>query len=382
MTQKQMNETARGDMVDESKRPDSSGDLLRRNNRGCKSSEFYNWPEQSFDEMDSPLAVQEYIQQLIRRNPADIEEILRCPEGQELGAWKVEHLRIFCMQLNRLATKLQECCQPEICNQMTASEQWIFLCAAHKQPNECPAIDYTRHTLDGAASLLNSSKYFPSRVTVRESTLAKLASVCRRLYRIFSHTYYHHYKVFDLFERETHLCKRFSAFVTKYELMSKDNLIVPSDGSKPEAPMVAQADPSENSSQVESASKPDADVTTEVIADKDNASSQDLAKSKQQQKAEEAQQQKQNETAQSKIETKKSNDTEKSTTVKATNAADWSSTNTMVKGASAAARANLNETVLTNPSGVNDGTAAPANTTARNTNVITTTPKSGVESEA
>ena len=28
---------------------------------------------------------------------------------------------------------------------------------------ECPAIDYTRHTLDGAACLLNSNKYFPSR---------------------------------------------------------------------------------------------------------------------------------------------------------------------------------------------------------------------------
>ena len=28
---------------------------------------------------------------------------------------------------------------------------------------QCPAIDYTRHTLDGAASLLNSNKYFPSR---------------------------------------------------------------------------------------------------------------------------------------------------------------------------------------------------------------------------
>ncbi|MBN3319417.1 PHOCN protein, partial [Atractosteus spatula] len=28
---------------------------------------------------------------------------------------------------------------------------------------QCPAIDYTRHTLDGAACLLNSNKYFPSR---------------------------------------------------------------------------------------------------------------------------------------------------------------------------------------------------------------------------
>lgn len=67
------------------------------------------------------------------------------------------------MELNGLAVRLQSECKPETCTQMTATEQWIFLCAAHKTPKECPAIDYTRHTLDGAACLLNSNKYFPSR---------------------------------------------------------------------------------------------------------------------------------------------------------------------------------------------------------------------------
>ena len=71
--------------------------------------------------------------------------------------------RQFCMELNGLAVRLQGECQPSTCTQMTATEQWIFLCAAHKTPKECPAIDYTRHTLDGAACLLNSNKYFPSR---------------------------------------------------------------------------------------------------------------------------------------------------------------------------------------------------------------------------
>lgn len=32
---------------------------------------------------------------------------------------------------------------------------------------------------------------------------------------------------FFWFQTETALCKRFTAFVTKYNLMSKDNLIVP-----------------------------------------------------------------------------------------------------------------------------------------------------------
>ncbi|KAG7268933.1 hypothetical protein CRUP_002929 [Coryphaenoides rupestris] len=101
----------------------------------------------------------------------------------------------------------------------------------HVHPDDrygtCPAIDYTRHTLDGAACLLNSNKYFPSRVSIKESSVAKLSSVCRRIYRIFSHAYFHHREIFDAYENETFLCHRFTRFVMKYYLMSKDNLIVP-----------------------------------------------------------------------------------------------------------------------------------------------------------
>ncbi len=201
--------------------------ILRRNAAGTKVSDYCRWPEEPFDEMDSTLAVQQYIQQTIRRDFTDVEAILSAPETQDEGVWKYEHLRQFSMELNGLAVLLQSECHPETCTQMTATEQWIFLCAAHKTPKECPAIDYTRHTLDGAACLLNSNKYFPSRVSIKESSVAKLGSVCRRVYRIFSHAYFHHRQIFDEFEAKTGLCRRFTVFVTKYGLMSKDNLIVP-----------------------------------------------------------------------------------------------------------------------------------------------------------
>ncbi|XP_062511437.1 MOB-like protein phocein isoform X2 [Corticium candelabrum] len=179
--------------------------------------------------MESTLSVQQYIQQLIRKDYKDIDGLLEPPDGQDEGVWKYEHIRQFCMQLNELAVILQEDCSPTVCTQMTSTEQWIFLCAAHKAPKECPAIDYTRHTLDGAASLLNSNKYFPSRVSIRETSLQKLSSVCRRVYRILSHAYYHHRELYDEFEESTCLCKRFSVFVMKYNLMPIDNLIVPVD---------------------------------------------------------------------------------------------------------------------------------------------------------
>lgn len=67
-------------------------------------------------------------------------------------------------------------------------------------------------------------------MSIKETSVGKLGSVCRRVYRIFSHAYFHHRHVFDEFENETYLCHRFTHFVTKYTLMSKDNLIVPIEG--------------------------------------------------------------------------------------------------------------------------------------------------------
>lgn len=53
--------------------------------------------------MDSTLAVQQYIQQQIRRDPGNIDLILTPPDSQDEGVWKYEHLRQFCMELNGLA---------------------------------------------------------------------------------------------------------------------------------------------------------------------------------------------------------------------------------------------------------------------------------------
>jgi NADH:ubiquinone oxidoreductase subunit C len=205
---------------------------------------MYSWATQDFSEMESTLAVQQYIQQLITRDYKDIDTVLEPPQGQDEAVWKYEHLRQFCNEMNGLAVKLQSECNPVVCTQMTASEQWIYLCAAHKNPQECSAIDYTLHTLHGAASLLNSNKHFPSRVTVKETSLPRLGSVARRIYRIFSHAYFHHRELYDEFEEETYLCRRFTKYVLKYNLMSPENLMVPVDQVQP---VVGGTDPEESS---------------------------------------------------------------------------------------------------------------------------------------
>ena len=68
---------------------------------------------------------------------------------------------------------------------------------------------------------------FPSRVSISTSATQYFESVCRRLYRIFGHTYFHHRDVFEQFEEDTSLCHRFVYFAQQFKLIPPSLLIIP-----------------------------------------------------------------------------------------------------------------------------------------------------------
>ena len=45
--------------------------------------DFSCWPDEPFEEMDSTLAVQQYIQQMIKKDPSNVETILTMPGIQK-----------------------------------------------------------------------------------------------------------------------------------------------------------------------------------------------------------------------------------------------------------------------------------------------------------
>ena len=55
---------------------------VRRNRPGTKGEDFCRWVEEPFEEMDSTLAVQQHIQQVVRKDVTAIEDILDAPEMQ------------------------------------------------------------------------------------------------------------------------------------------------------------------------------------------------------------------------------------------------------------------------------------------------------------
>ncbi|KAJ3095981.1 Glyceraldehyde-3-phosphate dehydrogenase 2 [Phlyctochytrium planicorne] len=216
----------------------------RRNVVGTKNEEWCAWEDVDLHQIDSTLAVQIYIQCLLRKDNSEVLNIVSLPSDQDVYVWQYEHLRQFCLEMNELAVLLGEICTKDTCPDMKTGE-WQYLCAAHASPQpvsfpvpvleiykvialQCSAIDYIVHTLDGATALLSSPKYFPSRVSIPETSHKHFQNIARRLYRVFAHAWYHHPDVFEDFENNTHVYSRFLAFsVNKFKLVPEDLVTIP-----------------------------------------------------------------------------------------------------------------------------------------------------------
>lgn len=88
------------------------------------------------------------------------------------------------------------------------------------------------HNIDQFTVTLNNSKYFNSRVAIQSSSLKHLEKIVCRLYRVFSHTYYHHLDIFNEFEKEMHLCERFTEFIKMFEMLATKFIIIPANAFK------------------------------------------------------------------------------------------------------------------------------------------------------
>ncbi|KZT43703.1 Mob1/phocein, partial [Sistotremastrum suecicum HHB10207 ss-3] len=220
--------------------------------RGTRIDSFYpTVPNPSLSAIDSAFQIQEYVALLVRANPHDVERIVSIPKGTRQGddakgkrkaqdedkdetvdenCWIYEQLRRLAADLNTpLITTLQAECTRATCPEMKAGE-WLYLCVAHGNGStleSCCAIDYILHTLDSATTLLNSTKAFPSRLSMPETSRRHFVSLARRLGRIFAHAYFSHREAFEQAEAESSLYTRYLALTSKFDLVSPDFLNIP-----------------------------------------------------------------------------------------------------------------------------------------------------------
>ncbi|KAH7333627.1 Mob1/phocein [Rhizoctonia solani] len=208
---------------------------VHRLRRGASSEHVYTPTNLHFGHIDSAFQSQEYIAQLIRQDPHDVQKIVTPPKADDEkssvddGCWLYEQLRRLAQDLTYpLITNLQLECNRDSCPEMKAGE-WLYLCVAHGNATgghiQCCAIDYIVHTLDSATALLNSTRVFPSRLSVPQSSYRHFSSLARRLSRIFAHAYYHHRELFSQAEAESSLYARFLALSQQHSLVPAELLL-------------------------------------------------------------------------------------------------------------------------------------------------------------
>ena len=83
------------------------------------------------------------------------------------------------------------------------------------------------HNIDQATSILNNNKLYSSRISIPSESVKNFPLLVRRLYRLFSHGFFHHQEVFIEFESEMFLCARFIEYAKKYNLMDKEQYTIP-----------------------------------------------------------------------------------------------------------------------------------------------------------
>ena len=173
-------------------------------------------------------------------------ELAEPPQGVSRQLWLYELCRLLVEKTNLVIVGLFSSsppCSATTCPEMRASE-WQYLCASHEPPKACSAIDYSCHTLDWAANVLTSPKYFPSRLTLGDDQntgregYRHLVNIFRRVYRVYAHTWHSHRDVFWQIENQYGLYVLYKTVCDVYQLIPEESYTIP-----PEAEGAETADP-------------------------------------------------------------------------------------------------------------------------------------------
>ncbi|KAL6881073.1 Mob1/phocein [Trichoderma novae-zelandiae] len=226
----------------------------RRIHPGTKAADMAAGPPLvPLSELDSPFQLQEHLAALHYHSTASgtqpltrasALQLAQPPHGIDRTLWLYELCRFLISQCNSLIVGFlfdTPPCSASTCPEMRASE-WQFLCAVHKEPKSCCAIDYCCHTLDWAANVVSDQKIFPSRFVVVNDIHSKnvgvksLVNVFRRLHRIFAHAWFQHRSVFWAVEGQTGLYVFFKTVCDLYDLLPAENYKLPPEAEGLEAP--------------------------------------------------------------------------------------------------------------------------------------------------
>merc|ERR1712048_52351 len=137
--------------------------------------------------------------------------------------FQIESMKHFLVEVGLFVVYLSQECDSKNCAKMQATTKFRYRCSAHRKPRDCSSIQYMVHTLDLFTEKMNAAAYQNTVSTaerINEKKAKKdIGDLCRRVYRIFAHSFFHHRRLFDDYEADHLLCTRFIMFFKKYQLV-------------------------------------------------------------------------------------------------------------------------------------------------------------------
>lgn len=154
---------------------------------------------------------------------------IKIPAGVPLDDWLALNIVEFYNRISLLYAPLDEICQ---CPEMTAGDNFKYYWQddkKYKKPTSLPAKRYISKVMDMVESYMNDPRVFPEDDNVPFPPDFKqiAGNIMRRLFRIYSHMYWHHIKEIKKADLEAVLntsFKHFTLFAKEYKLIPEEQL--------------------------------------------------------------------------------------------------------------------------------------------------------------
>ncbi|EFC42263.1 predicted protein [Naegleria gruberi] len=158
----------------------------------------------------------------------DLTEAVKLPQDENLNEWLAINTVDFYNTTNLLYGSLGENCTRDTCPIMCAGDKYEYLWMDgkdYKKATKLSAPEYVALLMDWICHIVNDENAFPSDPTkFPKSFLTIVKTIFKRMFRVYAHMYYNHFKDAQQLNLDRHLntaFKHFMCFVNEFDLIDK-----------------------------------------------------------------------------------------------------------------------------------------------------------------
>jgi len=164
----------------------------------------------------------------------NLRELLQLPWGVGRNEWIAAKTVTLFEQLVQLVTVLGDVCNPGTCPRMGCGKNITYHWAdeTHPTPRSLPAIDYMSELIEWGHQKLSNPNILPqdagpiSDHSFSPGYLAEMKQLHKRMFRVYAHTYTHHFADFQAKGTEAELnysFKHWLFFVREFDLVTDND---------------------------------------------------------------------------------------------------------------------------------------------------------------